>query len=59
MARWPYYVYIIFCTYNFDTVLYQFFETRASDRINLGRNQLLKFLFYINSPFKTKHLFVI
>ena len=26
--------------YNFDTVLYQFLETRTSDKTNIGRDQL-------------------
>ena len=48
--------------YNFDTVLYQFLETRTSDRINISRDQLLKCLdfslyplsFYQNSQFKCR-----
>ena len=46
--------------YNFETVVYQFLETGTSDRTNIGRDQLLKFLglspyplsVYFNSPFK-------
>ena len=45
--------------YNFDTFLYQFFETGTSDGTNIGHDQLLKILdfslyplsFYLYSPF--------
>ena len=50
----------IWIFYKFDTVLYQFLETRTSDIIFLGRNQELMWLafslyplsFFLYSPFK-------
>ena len=52
--------YIYWYCNNFDTVLYQFFETGTSDRTLIGLDQLLKFLgfslyhlsFFLYSPFK-------
>ena len=49
--------------YNFDTFLYQFFETGTSDGTNIGHDQLLKILdfslyplsFYLYSPILTKN----
>ena len=57
--------YIYTFWYNFDTVFYQFLETRISDRTLLCLDQLLRFsgfslhalLFFFYSPFKSKNIF--
>ena len=57
---WPLKLFIEKFWYNFGTVLYQFSETRTSDRTLILLDQLLKFLgfsiyplsFFLYSPFK-------